>query len=439
MDLNINYINNKEKRNHSFQNLTPKRSFTNNTIKLDQYALDVLNEFDLNELKDKPVEEIAEKVTHYRTKILQSVAYKNSIFENNPIRKLVSKKKIRFEFEGFDLDLTYITDRIIAMGYPADNIEQIYRNPADEVKRFFEKRHNNRYKIYNLCSERVYPLNTFQAQGYYPFDDHEAPNIDMILPFCEDVNQWLSTHSQNVVAIHCKAGKGRTGLMICCYLIYSNFLGSSEQSLKYYGLMRTSNGKGVTIQSQIRYIQFFEEIVKRRIPYPLNAPKLQLKKIKFNTCPNFNLICDGCTPYFEIKNDNYVYSHKEFNGNLINYSREEKIEFNLKEAFVKGDFQVVFYNDRLIGSLKMFKFWFNTYFVPSNGVIVIKKKYLDLKQKDNKSVFFSDDFKVELVFDMGNSSSAKEANKFKDKNNNEEEDLDYFKDVNMNRDFHMYL
>jgi phosphatidylinositol-3,4,5-trisphosphate 3-phosphatase/dual-specificity protein phosphatase PTEN len=369
--------------------------------------------------------------------MLLSIAYKNSIFENNPIRKIVSKKKIRFEFEGFDLDLTYITDKIIAMGYPADNIEKIYRNPLEEVNRFFAKRHNNRYKVYNLCAERVYPLNTFQAQAYFPFEDHEAPNIDMILPFCEDVHKWLSAHPQNIVAIHCKAGKGRTGLMICCYLIYLNFLGSAEQALKYYGLMRTSNGKGVTIQSQIRYTEFFEEIVKRRIPYPLNSSKLQLKKIKFNTVPNFNLLCSGCTPYFEIRNDNYSYSHKDNIGSLIDYSLLDKIEFSLPEVFLKGDFQVVFHNDRLIGSVKMFKFWFNTYFVPSNGVIVMKKKYLDLKQKDHKSLFLSEDFKVELVFDMGNSVYTEKENELKE--NKDEEDVDYFKDVDVNKDFKMFL
>ena len=40
---------------------------------------------------------------------------RNSLLRN--VRTLVSKKKTRFVNGSFDLDLSYITDRIIAMGY----------------------------------------------------------------------------------------------------------------------------------------------------------------------------------------------------------------------------------------------------------------------------------------------------------------------------------
>jgi len=405
-----------------------------NNFKLDNKALEILNEFNPYKFQENSEEEITEKVSQYRLKIIASISYKNSIFQNNPIKKLVSKKKVRFEFEGYDLDLTYITDRIIAMGFPADNIEKVYRNPLEEVVSFFEKRHKNRYKVYNLCSERIYPSNTFYSQGYYPFDDHEAPPLDLLLPFCDDMHNWLKAHRQNIVAVHCKAGKGRTGLMICCYLIYSNFLNTAEQALKYYGLMRTTNGKGVTIQSQIRYLEFFEEIIKRKIPNPLDSPKLQLKQIKLNTVPNFNLFSEGCTPFFEIKNDKFFYSLKQDKDGLKDYALGEKIEFSLTNIYLKGDFHIVFYNDGLIGSAKMFKFWFNTYFVPLNGKIVFKKKNLDMKIKNDIFLNLSEDFKIELIFNIGDNILENNDNDVVDQDN-----IDYFKDVNINNDFKMYL
>ena len=49
-----------------------------------------------------------------------------------------------------------------------------------------------------------------------------SPPLNLIRLFCEDAKKFLDEDSKNVVAIHCLAGKGRTGTLISCLLLYLN-------------------------------------------------------------------------------------------------------------------------------------------------------------------------------------------------------------------------
>ena len=57
---------------------------------------------------------------------------------------------------GVDLDLTYVTKQIIAMSFPSRGTLSWYRNSIREVAAFLNEKYGDNYKVYNLCSERVY-------------------------------------------------------------------------------------------------------------------------------------------------------------------------------------------------------------------------------------------------------------------------------------------
>ncbi len=54
------------------------------------------------------------------------------------VRKVVAGPKNTTTYEGEELDLTYITQRIIAMAFPASEfLEKTYRNPIEDVAAYF--------------------------------------------------------------------------------------------------------------------------------------------------------------------------------------------------------------------------------------------------------------------------------------------------------------
>lgn len=65
----------------------------------------------------------------------------------------------------------------------------------------------------------------------------------MIERFCQDASNWLEKDDANVVVVHCKAGKGRTGVMIASLLLYMGVATDSQQAITMYGSNRTKNGK----------------------------------------------------------------------------------------------------------------------------------------------------------------------------------------------------
>ena len=57
----------------------------------------------------------------------------------NWLRKIVSGKRRRFQDDNYNLDITYITGRVLAMSFPAQGIESFYRNSIENVKHLNDK------------------------------------------------------------------------------------------------------------------------------------------------------------------------------------------------------------------------------------------------------------------------------------------------------------
>eukprot|EP01032_Pedospumella_encystans_P022520 gene22520-25516_t len=185
----------------------------------------------------------------------------NLLFQ--PCRKAVSGNKRRIRKDGYDLDMAYIAPRIIIHGFPAAGLEHMYRNPRYEIKRYMDEHHKDHYRMYNFCCEygRSYNPAVFHGRvERYPFKDHNTPPLETMAAFANSVKTWLDADPENVVNMHCKAGKGRAGLMGCVALIRTGVAKSAVEALEIYDRERVTNNKGLTVTSQRKFVIFYERM-----------------------------------------------------------------------------------------------------------------------------------------------------------------------------------
>jgi phosphatidylinositol-3,4,5-trisphosphate 3-phosphatase/dual-specificity protein phosphatase PTEN len=285
------------------------------------------------------------------------------------LRKKVSGKKNRYECSGHSLDLTYITPRLIAMSLPGEGLHKFYRNSIDSVAEVLKNNHKANCKVINISGIR-YDYEKFHNNVQeFQWADHFPPTIDLLFHACQEIHSWLCDDVEHVVAVNCKAGKGRTGTLICCYLIFCGRIEKASDALEYFKVKRFSHAGGVTQPSQIRYVYYFEDIFKRRVQSPL---VVRLSKCFLKTAPHFN--GKACRPVFEMfQGQQKIFSNKSLTRDAQRAFEDdwtrpqeflifEKCE-NVEIMPMYGDIQCFLTNWGLVKTKKICRFTFNTGFV----------------------------------------------------------------------------
>lgn len=138
-----------------------------------------------------------------------------------------------------------------------------------------------------MCAERTYRDDKFESVCLFPIEDGGVPPFTSVAAFCADVHTFLEANVGHVAVVHCKTGKGRTGMMIAAYLIHSGYCLAANQALSYFGARRTFDANGVTLPSQRRWVDYYERSLEpdfdeseaKRVAY-------RLRRIEINSSPS---------------------------------------------------------------------------------------------------------------------------------------------------------
>ncbi|KAF9128592.1 hypothetical protein BGW39_004947 [Mortierella sp. 14UC] len=285
------------------------------------------------------------------------------------------------------------------MGYPSRSLEAFYRNPMSDVEKFLDSRHEGAYKVYNLCSERSYSDQRFHGRvAQFPFPDHSPPPFQLIHPFCEDVSDWLHTISGNVVAIHCKAGKGRTGVMICSFLVHCG--ATAEEAIQLYGQKRTLDGCGVTIPSQLRYIRYYEQFLESRT-LNYDPRLLVLQELVIDTIPKPLLNVEISSKYLILtimSSDVKIYESVPQHCKVDTQRQQLRIRI-FDKVVLAGDVKMMLWYDSPYKRCHLCHFYFNTTFIDSGeNTLSLTKNEVDKACKDKLHTIFDRDFGVKVRF-----------------------------------------
>ncbi|XP_074031874.1 LOW QUALITY PROTEIN: cyclin-G-associated kinase [Leptinotarsa decemlineata] len=200
-----------------------------------------------------------------------------------------------------DLDINYITSRIIVMPYPSEGFESTYKtNHIEDVRLFLDSRHPNfKYSVYNL-SHKPYHSKFGQARIVdcsFAYPEHfKAPLLNSLYQLCEDIYQNLAGDSRNAVVIHCTDGKATSATLVCGLLIYAGLFEVPEDALQMFAVKRCPPNMR---PSELRYLYYLADIVRNPPLYPHYQP-VTLVSLQMQPVPLFTKIRDGCRPYVEV-------------------------------------------------------------------------------------------------------------------------------------------
>uniref|UniRef100_A0A8C3Y0H8 Tensin 1 n=1 Tax=Catharus ustulatus TaxID=91951 RepID=A0A8C3Y0H8_CATUS len=198
-----------------------------------------------------------------------------------------------------ELDLVYITERIIAVSYPSAAEEQSYSSNLREVAHMLKSKHGNNYVLFNL-SERRRDISKLHPKVLdFGWPDMHTPALEKICSICKAMDTWLNTAAHNVVVLHNKGNRGRLGVVVAAYMHYSNISASADQALDRFAMKRFYEDKVVPVgqPSQKRYIHYFSGLLSGSIK--MNNKPLFLHHVIMHGIPNFESK-GGCRPFLKI-------------------------------------------------------------------------------------------------------------------------------------------
>uniref|UniRef100_A0A8C5SQC3 Tensin 1 n=1 Tax=Laticauda laticaudata TaxID=8630 RepID=A0A8C5SQC3_LATLA len=296
-----------------------------------------------------------------------------------------------------ELDLVYVTERIIAVNFASLSEEQTFCSNLKEVAQMLKSKHGDSYLLLNL-SERRHDISKLHSKVLdFGWPDLHTPALEKICSICKAMDTWLNADPHNVVVLHNKGNRGRTGVVIAAYMHYSNISASADQALDRFAMKRFYEDKVIPAgqPSQKRYVHYFSGLLSGTIK--MNNKPLFLHHVIMHGIPNFESK-GGCRPFLKI----YQAMQPVYTSGIYNVQGDSQTSICITiepGLLLKGDILLKCYHKEFHSPTRdvIFRVQFHTCAI-HDLAIVFNKEDLDDAFKDER---FPEYGKVEFVFSYG--------------------------------------
>ena len=297
-------------------------------------------------------------------------------------RSLKGPRRLRTDApSGAVLDISYISSRVLLMGYPSSDPLQTEYDSVDDVQAFLDKHHNGRYSVFGFvpagATPNGPPSGFLRRVAYTTVNKHAIATATALAAFSEAAVQWLGEDAQNVVVVF---GKDSLNASVCAVASLLVRLGqvsanATADAAVDYALSRiheplSSPATSATHISFSRNISLVSASARRMLHYFLqmlhggakpSTVELGVSKVQVTRTPAYD-VSGGCDPIIKIQtNDVTVLKTKH----ARHYSARKDMGFSVvcESAPLSGLVHVILLDHDRLGNERIASFYFDVGFV----------------------------------------------------------------------------
>ncbi|XP_072159141.1 tensin-3 isoform X1 [Bemisia tabaci] len=199
------------------------------------------------------------------------------------------------------MDLTYVTERMIALWFPGDLPHSAFIAGHQEAATMLQGKHPDNYMVFNLSEPRRSVRSHHDRVTELGWPPDLAPSLERLCTVCKQIDSWLAGNPARIAVLHARGNKERIGVVVAAFAHYSDICGGPDQALDRFAMRRFLDSKIGDLEqpSNRRYVDYMAGLLSANIR--VNSAPLFLTHVTVLGAPAFEPgMGGGCRAFLKV-------------------------------------------------------------------------------------------------------------------------------------------